>query len=68
MGRYNDRDCMSELHEKLEADGWDYSQLLALYCILNSMYYTRRLNKYGRLIKYIKYDKAHRYYAPTRKS
>ena len=55
------------LHTKLKLKGWDYTQLLTLYYILNSMHYTKRFNKYGRLIKYIKYDNIHRYYAPTRK-
>lgn len=61
-------DTTENIYKKLKDKDWDYTQLLTLYCILNSMYYTKSFNKYGRLIKHIKYDKAHRYYAPTRKS
>ena len=66
MSRYvND---IESAYSKIIDRGLDYNQLVALYYILNAMSYTKRLNKYGRLIKYIRYDNVHKYYAPTRKS
>lgn len=66
MGRYTS--TYEQIQTMLEDRGWDYFKVLTLYYILESISYTQQLNKYGRLIKSIRYNKVHKYYAPTRKT